>query len=478
MNLNRVKFFSIRTVVIVMMLLPALPLSAEHLFLKDGSIIKGKVVSETANEIIMQDEKYNITRYPHNNVMRVLYTDLNMGNIYVQMKTGKNFRAYMVDEDQNSYTFRYILFKPEEFIVKRSDVLFMAERNPSGLNGESSYFEISLNWFPPYDKMKYFNIYIKTNKDNKFIKADTSRTNSFQLKGLNSNTKYSIKVTGVDDTGTETLPSNEITVVTLNRAPFSPPELKMSPIKTGGTIIEWKPAVDPDGTVVKYRIYKIVKDRKEPAGETKETSFKISGKEAIDRIFVSAVDDMGAESETSGAYLNRKDVFSITITPAVIFPIGVFGTMGSAGFGGNISFMAQNLFWNGFTLGLEFGYFYTLGINSIMSTGQSVHYINLFTGALKTGYVFKANKFLSITPAVYIGAGYIDMTYTSRNQVFFTDTEKAARGFDFMAGASVSFDFNISENLFIGINAGFGSFFETSRTIQFITLGINLGARF
>ena len=204
-------------VILIIFLMPVIPLKAEYLFLKDGTIIKGKIVNETANDVVISDEQNKVVAYPHNKIMRVLYTEINMGKIYVQLKNGENFRGYLIDEDRDTYTFRHVINKPEEFTVQRSKVLFIAERNPSELKGESSYTEISLTWSPPYDKMKFYNIYYKKKKNDKYILADKAWKNSFNLKGLNNFTKYFIMVTGVDDTGVETTPSNEIEITTLAR---------------------------------------------------------------------------------------------------------------------------------------------------------------------------------------------------------------------------------------------------------------------
>jgi hypothetical protein len=86
--------------------------------------------------------------------------------------------------------------------------------------------------------------------------------------------------------------------------------------------------------------------------------------------------------------------------------------------------------------------------------------------------------FFFITPTVFFGGAYIDAAYTSRNQLTMIDTEKAARGVEPMLGVSLSLDFTLADNFFIGINAGYGMFFETTRVIQFVSCGINLGVRF
>ena len=611
--MNQIKTGIIYTIIIFF--ISAMPLMAEFLFLKDGSIIKGTIINETAQGITFRNEQNNVTMYPHNNIMRVLYTELNMGKIYVQMKTGKNFRGYMVDEDQKSYTFRNEIYNPQEFVVKRSDVLFMAERNPSGLTGESRHTNIVLNWFPPYDKMKFYNIYVKGEKD-KFELVDTSVSNTYNLKGLKSYTKYSIRVTGVDDTRTETLPSNELNILTsarvdvklkngkefstnlvaddwdkytfrnnldkteefnakrtdvlyiterfpsrlsgegrytdislkwaqpydrvnhyniylkkntdanykiadttgfnsinlsgvdsnakysikvtgvydnktetpsseeiivstLNRPPFKPENLKLTQMKTGETIIEWKPSRDPDGTVIKYKVYKVIKNKTEPAGEINATAFQITGEKGIERILVSAVDNNGSESDTASKRLNQDDSFSFTFTPGIMLPIDTFAGMFDAGYGGNISFMWQNLFVQGYALGFELGYYYFPGRKgTIRISGQQIHWMHLATAAVKTGYVHKFNSFLFITGTVSVGAAYMDTSYTASDYQTLVQTEKVSRGVDPLATLGVSLDFMLSSNFFLGINAGYGLFFETKAAYQFFTFGVNIGARF
>ncbi len=468
-----------KTIITLLLLISVLPLRAEYIFLKDGSIIKGKVINETADVVTLQNEQKVVVSYPHYNIMRVLYSELNMGKMFVQLKSGESFRGYLIEEEEATFRFRYIINKPEEFVVEKEEVLFLAERNPSGLKGKSGNTDIELKWYPPYDSMRFYNIYIKKNKEDKYRIAGTSITNSYDLINLSSNTFYYIKVTGVDDTGIETTPSNEILISTLNNPPFSPSGLKVTKLNDGALLLEWKAANDPDGTIIKYRIYKTYKSRMELAGETKTTSYKFTSIDYIDRVLVSSVDEKGAESDTTSAGINQTDIFSIYLTPSVLLPVDIFGTMGDAGFGGTISFMAQNLCVKGFNLGLEFGYYYIPGKkNTFRAVGENINWINLVTGTIKTSYSFKLNKFLYISPALSIGAAYLDLTYTARDYQTLADTEKAAKGFDPMAALSITLDFMISGNFFIGINAGYGLLFETRSQYQFFSFGVNLGVRF
>ncbi|MBN1500379.1 MAG: hypothetical protein JW982_09490, partial [Spirochaetes bacterium] len=108
-------------------------LFAEYVFLKNGDIKKGAIVSETASTIVLKavDKKtYSIER---NTILRILYTEIYLGKVFVQKNDGKNVVCYMVDENRETYTFRLELYKPVEFVLTREEVLFIARGNPSGL---------------------------------------------------------------------------------------------------------------------------------------------------------------------------------------------------------------------------------------------------------------------------------------------------------------------------------------------------------
>ena len=125
-----------KAVFVLIVFFASIPLAAEYLFLTDGSIVEGRILSETRTVVTFRSaEDGTVTRYPRADVMRVLYTEINMGRVFVQMRTGEVHRVFMVDEDRTTYTFRHELYEPEEFTVNRADVLFMAERNPTALKG-------------------------------------------------------------------------------------------------------------------------------------------------------------------------------------------------------------------------------------------------------------------------------------------------------------------------------------------------------
>lgn len=119
-------------------------LFGEYVFLKDGQIREGTIVSENAASVVLRtaDKKREVIQ--RRNIMRLLYTELYMGRVYVQKADGKGIVGYMVDEYRKTYTFRKELYRPEEFSLKDEEMLFIARRNPSGLQGEPETDRIRL----------------------------------------------------------------------------------------------------------------------------------------------------------------------------------------------------------------------------------------------------------------------------------------------------------------------------------------------
>ncbi len=197
-----------------------IPLFAEFIFLKDGSIIEGQIVTDAADYITLRDKDQKQQKIKRDSIMRILYTKLKMGKIYIQKRDGEGIVAYMVDEDQESYTFRKDLYKPEEFTLSRADVLFIAEKNPSGLKVDGVVWtdSVSLVWLPPYDEVKKYNVYIKKDKAEKYELAGTTKKKYIKLEDLTPRTTYYIIVTSVDLSDYESPPSNELVIKTGARA--------------------------------------------------------------------------------------------------------------------------------------------------------------------------------------------------------------------------------------------------------------------
>ncbi len=511
----------IKTIVFIpLFLFIVIPLNAEYLFLKDGSIIKGKIVSETANDVVIRDEKNKVLNYPHNKVLRVLYTEISMGKVYVQMKSGENFKGYMIDEDRDSYIFRHDINKPEEFTVKRSKVLFIAERNPSELQGESTHNEISLKWSPPYDKMKLYNVYLKKNKDDKFTLADTSWSNTARLKNLNSFTKYTIKVTGVDDSGTETTPSNEIEVTT-----YAKVEVKLKDGKSFRTYLsseDWEkytfrddPGVKKEYSVKRLEVvfiteryptrlkgeggfseislgwdlpfdsmkyfnvyYKKSKDDKYIiADKAGSNSFKLKNLNSNTKYFikVTGITEAGTETTPSNEIEimtknipTSKSKFLFQINPAVLIPVGNFSTISDAGYGGYFVFALK---YEGFITGFETGLFNFNGQKTSVQGMLAVNRMLFLPMTWMFGYRFNLPKSFSITPLISVGAAYFNIA-TKIPQT------RELNYFDPYIKTGVSADYTFSELFSLGMALEYGMFLEKTAPLMFLSVSVQCQFRF
>ncbi len=96
-----------------------MPASGEYIFLRDGQIVEGTIVSESAKTVSLKKKDNKKETYQRENIMRILYTELYMGKVYVQKIDGKGVTGFMVDEDRLTYTFRRELNDPAEFTIPR-----------------------------------------------------------------------------------------------------------------------------------------------------------------------------------------------------------------------------------------------------------------------------------------------------------------------------------------------------------------------
>ena len=137
-------------------------LSAEYVFLKNGSIVKCRIEAETKTSITGRMPNGKPVTFNARDIIRILYTELYMGKIFVNKTDGTVIEAYMVDEDQTSYTFRKELYSPNEFRVRRDEVLFTTRKNPSGLAGTAESDRIEITWKAPYTPVSKYKVYFKS----------------------------------------------------------------------------------------------------------------------------------------------------------------------------------------------------------------------------------------------------------------------------------------------------------------------------
>jgi len=431
------------------------PLMAEAVFLKDGSIIEGSVISDSAASVTIRTIDKKNRRINRADIMRILYTELKLGKIYVQKRDGKGIVAYLVDEDRESYTFRKELFSPEEFTLKRSEVLFMAEKNPSGLqpDGDVETDRISLKWLPPYDPVKKYRLFIKKKQSDKYEPADTTGGTSITIKNLDSNTEYFMIVTAIDSAGNESEPSNELKFKTKNLPPARPEGIKRDTAKNK-TVIRWSESKDPDGKIKGYNIYSR-DDRKVKLASVKKPEYQVPDDVSVYKIEITAEDDMGSESPRARVFMPVQLV--VSAAPSAFVLTGDLGEMFGPGYGGMINIGFRNILFQNFEAGLNGGY-YTFKGKEEKNT-DSMFMIPL---TIYAGYHLGIGDWLSLFPFVKMGEAYSMVKYTGLSG----ETEKtiidpvAAAGLSLTAGGD-RFTFSVGADYgFLYESAGLKPFYE------------------
>ncbi|HPP95905.1 MAG TPA: hypothetical protein PKX79_11070, partial [Spirochaetota bacterium] len=103
---------------------------AESIFLKDGKIIEGTITKETdkATEIKTTDgQKLSIAR---KDILRTLVNTSYKTKMYIMKDDKTVIAVYIVDEDNESYTYRTELQDPNESKIKKDNVLFISKIPP------------------------------------------------------------------------------------------------------------------------------------------------------------------------------------------------------------------------------------------------------------------------------------------------------------------------------------------------------------
>lgn len=117
------------TIAIFLLCLPAM-LYAESLFLKDGSIIEGKIKKDTDTEVIITYHGQEKS-VPRNQVIRVLYTEEYKALVYIFLKDNTIIEGHIVEESRDGYLYRPRLEAPEEKTIKKEDLRFISQEKIS-----------------------------------------------------------------------------------------------------------------------------------------------------------------------------------------------------------------------------------------------------------------------------------------------------------------------------------------------------------
>lgn len=465
-------------IILIMSMAITMPLYAEYVFLKDGAIVEGTIISDAAGTVTVRTRENKVKPIPRSNIMRILYTELYMGKVYVQKTDGKNVICYMVDEDRESYTFRKELYNPEEFKLRRDQVLFMARGNPTGLEGTAEADRVDVKWNPPYNPVKRYRIYIKGPDDKVSRLADETGSKNATVKELKSNTKYTLYVIAVDASGDESLPSNELIITTKNLPPSNPEIISFDKLQTGGYKIIWNASEDIDGKLTGYKVYKKLDSEITIIGETKKTEYTLSQNEKFDRILISAIDDLKAESELSSAYIGYKPEMGISVAPAFLFPFGKLKDMADFGYGAELKFELSNYFMPQLELSADASFFYLPGKGDFYESESKVNSIIFAPVMISAGYAYNLMENLAIIPNVSAGAIYVQYDYNYFDIPDSREKNVSDWEVDPALGAGIIFRYLVTDSMYVNLSADYRIFFEESGSFSYCNAAIGAGVKF
>lgn len=383
-----------------------LPLLAEAVFLKDGSIVEGNIVSDAAGSINIRTADKKTKQIPRGNIMRILYTELKLGKIYVQKRDGKGIVAHLVDEDRESYTFRKELYSPEEFQLKRNEVLFMAEKNPSGLqpDGEVETDRISLKWLPPYDPVKKYKLFIKKKQSDKYEPVDSTGSTSITIKNLGSNTEYFMIVTAIASAGNESDPSNELKFKTKNLPPDKPEGISRE-TKDNKVTVRWSESRDRDGKVKGYNIYRVDDKGKGKITAVKKPEYQVPDDISVYKLEITSEDDLGTESQKIRGFKPLQ--LAVSAAPSAFVFTGDLGEMFGPGYGGMFIIGLRNFVFQNFEAGLNGGYYMFKGKEEKNTDSMFMIPVTVYAG-----YHLCIGDWFSFFPFIKGGESYSLIKYT------------------------------------------------------------------
>jgi hypothetical protein len=231
---------------ILFFIITVIPLRAELVFLNDGSIIEGEIITNTRESITVKDNEARLYKIQRDNILKTR-PSIKPGKVYIQKRNGDGISAYIVEEDKTFYTLRKELDNPNEFIINKSDVIFISKLAPSNVTGFLGANQINLTWTKPQNAVKHYKVYYSTGKNEKYKLDGITSENSYTLRNIYGDKTYYIIVTSVGIDNSESPPSNELRIKT----EINPPSAQQKDLDEK----ESQPAADLNLTLLVKPLY-------------------------------------------------------------------------------------------------------------------------------------------------------------------------------------------------------------------------------
>jgi hypothetical protein len=128
----------IKLFILIIILLITITVSGEAIFLKDGSILEGKIIKDT-DKYVQFIMKNNLqTKIARKRIIRTLYHDNYKNKVYIKMLNNSIIEGYIVFDNKKEYTVRKKLYNKKEFKISIKKVNGVLKKMPSSTAIDSS----------------------------------------------------------------------------------------------------------------------------------------------------------------------------------------------------------------------------------------------------------------------------------------------------------------------------------------------------
>ncbi len=456
---------------------------AEFVFLKSGSIIEGRIVEDRARTVVILKKDGKRSEVKREDILRINYTQMYTGKYSIMKSSEEVFDAYVVDENQDSVTFRTEWENPKEIVINRDNILFMTRKNPTSLQCVVDNGRVKLSWTPPFMDVDFYNIYYKEDGGD-YIKAGDTSLKHFTLPQLDNDKVYTIYITAVDDYGYESLPSKEIRIYSV----FMKIRYELEYTDSGDTyslFINWDRLNFKGSDIVKYDIYRKTKNGFINTGSTSGQEFTITGLKSDEDTLIEIRPVAGKDMliEGNSVVLPRlfyNEQIAVSIHGAYLIPLGNLKDVTESGYGAIIELMIQNYFLKRLSLGLQTGYILFPGLKGDEYLKEDIEMYSMVPLLFGGRYGFSPLRSLYVSAGCFAGLSYSTIEY---DKLFFesgnwVEKQVKKKGTNTLLSAGIQIQWQVWSNLLLHAGCDYNLIIEDKANYPFMSFYVGAGYGF
>jgi hypothetical protein len=120
--INRIKFFVLFSISAAIVFTPSSVLYAESVFLRNGNIVEGTIISEDDKKVEIKTAAEGNREIPRKDILRTLYHDKFKEKKVINKTDRTKVSGFIVEEDSESYTYRPDLNSSREMKINKDEI--------------------------------------------------------------------------------------------------------------------------------------------------------------------------------------------------------------------------------------------------------------------------------------------------------------------------------------------------------------------